>query len=892
METRKIFLPLLALLAMMFAVTQADGKTIYAATTGNDTNSGTLTSPVATPSKALELAASGDTIYLRAGTYTLTRFIWVAVPNITIASYPGERARIVGGTADVSGNPQSIFVIVSNNVTLSDLEIQGGSYYGVKVDLDSTSTTSGVVIRRCYIHHTGRDAIKTFNADNLVIEDCEIAFSGARDSSNAEGIDSIASVGVTIRRNYVHDTATTGIYIKGGVRNGVVERNRIVNPGHAGILLGQDTDLEFMRDGAQYEAINCIARNNIVINAGAAGIGTYSGDNVRFENNTLWDVAKTYNGGLYVAMNSRDVAARNVTFKNNIVVTTSSRPVVSLINMSGALTSDSNIFYRPSGSGYVFYREIWPSTANTWNSLSQWQAGMSADANSSTSNPALDAANMYKPASGSPAIDRGETLAEVPDDFAGASRPQGARHDIGAHEAAGSSTPPPPNQPPAVSATASATSGTAPVTVTLTATASDPDGQIVSYSWNFGDGTTASQSSISHTYQSAGSYTARVTVTDDKGATASASVVISVSAPANRPPTVSLAATPTSGAAPLSVRFTSTASDPDGQVVSYRWEFGDSQTSSEVNPSHTYQAGSFTARLTVTDNLGATASATIQINATDGSGTTRQNVVWQNVVGCAVNGNSLTKTAPTTWGNAGASSAQKILSGNGYLEFTAQETNNERMVGLSNTDADQTYITINYAIHLNTGRAFYVYESGTQRGYFGDFNTGDVFRVAVENGSVRYYRNGAVFYTSSVAPAYPLMADAALMGEGSTVSNAIMSGIEAAPAPPTAPVVKVLKPNTSETLTGGTVYTVMWSVTGTSLWRHDVQFSSDGGTTWKDVATLLPGTATSYQWTVPNIKTKAGRIRVISYGGGGLTGNDMSDAKFQITKIRIRSSNN
>jgi PKD repeat protein len=430
------------------------------------------------------------------------------------------------------------------------------------------------------------------------------------------------------------------------------------------------------------------------------------------------------------------------------------------------------------------------------------------------------------------------------------------------------------------------------VTVTLTAAASDADGQVVSYSWNFGDGTTASQASVSHTYQSAGSYTARVTVTDDKGATASASVLISVSTPANRPPTVSITATPTSGAAPLSVRFASVAADPDGQVVSFRWEFGDGQASTQTNPSHTYSAGSFTARLTVTDNLGATASASVQINASDGSGTTRQNVVWQNVVGCAVSGNSLTKTAPTTWGNAGASSVQKILSGNGYVEFTALETNSERMVGLSNNDVDQTYISINYAIHLNTGRAFYVYESGIQRGYFGDFNTGDIFRVSVESQTVKYYRNGAVFYTSAVRPAYPLMADAALMGQGCTVSNAVMSGVEAAPAPPTAPVVKVLKPNTSETLTGGSVYTIAWSVTGIGLWRHDVQLSTDGGKTWQDVAVGLTGTATTYAWTVPNVKVKNGRIKVISYGGGGLQGEDMSDAKFQITKVKLKKAKN
>jgi endonuclease/exonuclease/phosphatase family metal-dependent hydrolase len=94
----------------------------------------------------------------------------------------------------------------------------------------------------------------------------------------------------------------------------------------------------------------------------------------------------------------------------------------------------------------------------------------------------------------------------------------------------GSSPPPPPpsNQPPQVSASATPTSGNAPLTVSFNSTASDPDGSIASYSWVFGNGQTSSQADPSVTYQSAGTYTARVTVTDDDGATASASVVITV----------------------------------------------------------------------------------------------------------------------------------------------------------------------------------------------------------------------------------------------------------------------------------------------------------------------------------------------------------------------------
>jgi len=96
--------------------------------------------------------------------------------------------------------------------------------------------------------------------------------------------------------------------------------------------------------------------------------------------------------------------------------------------------------------------------------------------------------------------------------------------------------------------------------------------------------------------------------------------------PANQPPQVTISATPISGQAPLSVNFTSSASDPDGYITSYSWTFGDGQTSSLVNPANLYSSpGTYTPRLTVTDNAGATASVTLVITVTapppPGSGT-------------------------------------------------------------------------------------------------------------------------------------------------------------------------------------------------------------------------------------------------------------------------------
>jgi PKD repeat protein len=84
---------------------------------------------------------------------------------------------------------------------------------------------------------------------------------------------------------------------------------------------------------------------------------------------------------------------------------------------------------------------------------------------------------------------------------------------------------------------------------------------------------------------------------------------------ANRPPVAVASATPTSGAAPLAVSLDGRgSSDPDGTVASYAWSFGDGTSGSGATASHTYTAaGSYSARLTVTDNGGATASATVAI---------------------------------------------------------------------------------------------------------------------------------------------------------------------------------------------------------------------------------------------------------------------------------------
>ena len=93
-------------------------------------------------------------------------------------------------------------------------------------------------------------------------------------------------------------------------------------------------------------------------------------------------------------------------------------------------------------------------------------------------------------------------------------------------------------------------------------------------------------------------------------------MTISVNEAANRPPTAVASANPASGTAPLAVSFTGgTSFDDDGTVAVYAWVFGDSGSSSQPNPTHTYQnPGTYTAVLTITDNDGATDTAQVTIS--------------------------------------------------------------------------------------------------------------------------------------------------------------------------------------------------------------------------------------------------------------------------------------
>jgi hypothetical protein len=98
------------------------------------------------------------------------------------------------------------------------------------------------------------------------------------------------------------------------------------------------------------------------------------------------------------------------------------------------------------------------------------------------------------------------------------------------------------------------------------------------------------------------------------------------------------------------------------------------------------------------------------------------------------------------------------------------------MCGFNNGDTNQTFQEIDYAIYVAYDDTIEVWENGVYRGDYGTYQANDHFRVSVEGGVVKYSKGGTVFYTSTVAPSYPLRVDTALAHTNATLTNVILSG--------------------------------------------------------------------------------------------------------------------
>ncbi|TWT21826.1 right-handed parallel beta-helix repeat-containing protein [Luteimonas wenzhouensis] len=448
-------------LVLALASAPAWSAELFVSTSGNDSSAdGSSARPYRTIGRAISASRAGDTVTVLNGTYNECVRLR---HRLTLRSPSGQRAHIACSTSTAN----SVGIQVDPGASgsrIANLEISGGYYYGIMLQTDwyqggpaSATGASDVVMEDLLIRDTGRDGIKiTPKSNRAIIRRVEIRNTGRRDDSNADGIDNVNGDGMVVEDSYIHNTATTGLYFKGGARNVVIQRNRIENTGDAGILAGFDTSPEYFDlrvNPDYYEAIDGIVRNNVVRNTRYAGIGLYASKNTVVANNTIVNAASGGHSAIYFGVTFQDwepqakrPANVNPKVVNNLIIQSNNRCVEirysnelgGLSGLSGSPGTDWNGY----GNGCVF-RDNRPATAFSQGNLSQWRNALNVDANSKQANYSVTA-DGHLPA-GSPAIDAGTVLAEVTDDIDGQARR--APYDLGADEVGGGS-PPPPTSPP------------------------------------------------------------------------------------------------------------------------------------------------------------------------------------------------------------------------------------------------------------------------------------------------------------------------------------------------------------------------------------------------------------------------------------------------------------
>ncbi len=240
---------------------------------------------------ALNALSPGDELIIHAGDYPTGRrygftLSGTAAAPISVHGAAGEARPVIRGI-----RAQNIFDLDGSYFTLAHLEFDGGSH-GIRLGSTDHANFEDLVI-----HNTGDVAISCNRSgevcDSVAVRDTEIYDTGA-DGGTGEGFylgcndNSCRITNWIIERNYVHDTRAgaqgDGIELKTGSYGNIIRNNVIVRTGYPGILIsgfpegaGANNIVEgnlvwdTMDNGIQLTS-QVVARNNIVIDAGAGGI--------------------------------------------------------------------------------------------------------------------------------------------------------------------------------------------------------------------------------------------------------------------------------------------------------------------------------------------------------------------------------------------------------------------------------------------------------------------------------------------------------------------------------------------------------------------------------------------------------------------------------------------
>lgn len=240
--------------AVAFGNTTPVADAIIISPSGDDTSgNGTATAPYKTFAKALSGASAGSTIYARAGTYaekfTISKSGSAGEP-ITIATYPGEKAKVVGGQAEYYGQG-IIYAKGIHDVTIQGLEVSNITGDGEGIFIQDSNN---VAIKNNLVHdiqHVGIDV----SGSNITVDGNEVYNACLTNTNGSYGTGGwppalttkklttgTSSTNISITNNYVHDSWGEGIdawFLNGGTIDG----NRSVNNYSVDIYVDDSKDI-------------------------------------------------------------------------------------------------------------------------------------------------------------------------------------------------------------------------------------------------------------------------------------------------------------------------------------------------------------------------------------------------------------------------------------------------------------------------------------------------------------------------------------------------------------------------------------------------------------------------------------------------------------------------
>ncbi len=376
----------------------------------------------------------------------------------------------------------------------------------------------------------------------------------------------------------------------------------------------------------------------------------------------------------------------------------------------------------------------------------------------------------------------------------------------------------------------------------------------------------------------------------------------------NQSPIAAATASPTAGLVPLNVTFSSAGTyDPEGQALTYSWNFGDGGTSNQANPLHTYQiAGSYTATLTVTDTEGGSAfvSVPIAVGAVSTFPTTgvldnfnRANgglgALWvDDAASLSIVSNTMRQiglSSSTVWNGATFGPDQEC-----YLTLqavTSNATELDLMLKVQGTSWSSGHIEVRYEPTLSkvTISTYHPTQGWVTRGVLNNvsFGAGDRFGArALSGGTVEVFKSGISQGSVSVS-GWPYVANGGRLGLTLTGnSSSIFDDFGGGNWSPVdiAPTVNVTSPDGGEAWTGGSSHAVTWTATDdVGVTGVDVYYRDTASAAWIPLGLDLPNSG-SFTWFVHNTPGTSARVKVRAKDTAGQYGADSSAANFTIVR--------